>query len=329
MNLPPKDAIRVPAARLSDLSREFLVRAGVSRQDADLITELLIDTDGRGVLSHGTQTLGGYIRAFLDGRLNPRPRIRVVRDEPVTAIVDGDGGLGHLAARLAADLAIDKAKDMGMGAVVCRNHGHFGGAGKYTRMVVRQDCIGFCVSGHTMEGFGGEEPRWNPFGNPPMSFAFPSGEETPLILDMGTSFFEPEHFSSLFEKAPAAFFKSVGLVGVANFLGGVMAGMMQPEFRSASRRYAAASYGSFVWVLDVGRFVSVEEFKAEVDRTMREVHELPPLPGFERYDLPGGPERERERAWAAEGIPLGPTHRSRLEEVADELGVPVPWPRQG
>ena len=157
-----------------------------------------------------------------------------------------------------------------------------------------------------------------------MSFAFPSGSEAPLNLDMGTSIFEPEHFPPLYEQAPAAFYKSIGLVAVANWLGGVMAGMMLPEY-SQQKRWEAAWYGAFVFVVDIERFVPLEAFEAEADRSMREIHALPPLPGTERYDLPGGLEWDRERTWAEEGIPLSLTHQQELEEVADELGVPVPW----
>lgn len=325
MNVPPTEFVRVPIDQLRALSTALFQRAGVSPKDADQITDLLIDTDLRGVLSHGTRCINGYVRTFLEGRLNPTPQIRVIRDEPTTAIVDGDGGLGHLATVQATELAIAKAKAIGVGAAISRNHGHFGGAGKYTRMAMRQDCIGFCVSGHTMGGVTVDRPTWNPLGNPPMSFAFPSGTETPLILDMGTSFFESEHFPSLFEQAPAAFFKSIGLVGVANFLGGVLAGMMFPEFRAENRRYPSAMYGAFIFVLDIRRFVPIETFKAEVDRTMREIHTLPPLPGYERYDLPGGLEWDREHTWAVEGIPLSRDHQRGLEDIADELDVPVPW----
>lgn len=325
MNIPPTEAIRVPVDQLRALSISLFLKAGVPPQDADLITKLLIETDQRGVLSHGTRCVPGYTRAFLNGLLNPTPQIRLIKDEPSTAVVDGDGGLGHLATARATELSITKAKAIGVSATISRNHGHVGAAGKYTRMAIREGCIGFCVSGHTMGPFNVDSPTWNPLGNPPMSFAFPSGTEAPLVLDMGTSFFEAEHFPSLFEKVPAAFFKSIGLVGIANLLGGVLAGMMFSEFRAENRRYSLAGFGSFIYVVDIERFVPIETFKAEVDRTMREIHKLPPLPGYERYDFPGGLEWDREHKWAVEGIPLSGGHQRELEEIADELGVPVPW----
>jgi LDH2 family malate/lactate/ureidoglycolate dehydrogenase len=325
MNVPPTEFIRVPADQLRALSRALLAKAKVPPEDADLITGLLVDTDLRGVFSHGTRCLNGYARAFLQGQLNLAPRIEVVQDEPNTAVVDGDGGLGHLAMTRAAELAVAKARERGIGAVAARNHGHFGGAGKYTRMGLGQGCAAFCVSGHTIEPGVPAQPQWNPIGNPPMSFAFPAGSEAPLVLDMGTSFFEPEHFPALFGQAPAAFFKSIGLVVVAQLFGGVMAGMMASPFRPEHRRYAAAGYGAFIAVVDISRFVPIEAFREELDRSLRLLHDMPPLPGYARYDLPGSLEWERERRWVEEGIPLGPEHQRSLEEIAGELAVPVPW----
>jgi LDH2 family malate/lactate/ureidoglycolate dehydrogenase len=193
-------------------------------------------------------------------------------------------------------------------------------------MAMRQDCLAFCVSGHLI----GEtriqgEPPWNPLGNPPMSFAIPSGDEAPLILDMGTSFFEQADYHATFERMPAAFFKSLGLVGTAMVMGGALAGMMDPAFQTGQRQYSSASYGAFIVVVDIGRFAPVDAFKAEMDRSMKLISHLPPMKGYDRYAFPGGPEHEREKAWAKEGIPLGETHRKGLEDIADKLGVEIPW----
>jgi LDH2 family malate/lactate/ureidoglycolate dehydrogenase len=325
MNVPPREFIRVPAEDLARLSRTLFEKAGMPAADAALVTELLIDTDLRGVLSHGTRLVNEYARTFLAGRLNPVPRIQVVRQEGATAVVDGDGGLGHLPAHRATLLAMAGARETGVGAAISRNHGHFGSAGKYARLALRHDCAALCVSGHAMLASLSGPPSWNPFGCPPMCFAFPGGKEAPIILDMGTSFYGEDHFRDLFASWPAPFFKSIGLVAAAHLLGGTMAGMYQTPFRPGTRRYEAAFYGAFICVFDIARFLEVEDFKAEVDRTVREARQVAPWPGQETYTLPGGPEWERERQWAREGIPLGEEHRLKLEEIAAALGVPVPW----
>ena len=100
---------------------------------------------------------------------------------------------------------------------------------------------------------------------------------------------------------------------------------MLPGFRDGERRWANAYYGAFCWVLDPEVFVDGEAFEAEVDRTTDVIASLQPLPGYERADLPGGPEWEREKEYRREGIPLGEGHQRSLKTAADELGVPVPW----
>jgi len=325
LNVPPDEFISVSVDDLTALTTTLFQRAGVPSGDADLITQLLVDTDLRGVFSHGTRTVNGYIRAFLDGRMNPKPNIRVLSDELTTAVVDGDGGLGHPATYRATELAIAKAKATGLGAATSRNHGHFGSAGKYARMAMRQDCAAFCVSGHLI-GTAPNHPIWGSMGNPPMCFAIPGGSGPPLILDMGTIFFDrAEHFPELFETAPAAFFKSIGLAAVSNLLSGVLGGMMLESYSAPDRRYPAAGSGGFICAIDISRFVPIDAFKAEVDKIMQGIRQMQPFPGYDRAALPGGLEWEREQLWAKEGIPLGKEHQRSIEEIAAELSVPVPW----
>ncbi|MBM3239632.1 Ldh family oxidoreductase [Candidatus Poribacteria bacterium] len=325
LNVPPDEFIRVSVDDLTMLTTTLFQRAGVPPDDADLITKLLIDTDLRGVLSHGTRTVSGYIRQFLQGNLNPKPQVRVLSDELTTAVVDGDGGLGHPATYRATELAIAKAKATGLGAATTRNHGHFGSSGKYARMALRQDCVGFCVSGNVV----GSDPNrsvWGSMGNPPMCFAIPGGSGPPLILDMGTIFFDrAEHFPALFEAAPAAFFKSIGLAAVSNLLSGVLGGTMLEGYSAADRRYPSAVYGAFICAINIARFVPVDAFKAEVDRIIQGISQMQPFPGYDRTDLPGGLEWDREQLWSKEGIPLGKEHQRGLEDIAVQLAVPVPW----
>ena len=325
MNLPPQQFIRVPMETLGHCVTEILAAAGAPVADAQLISSLLIDTDLRGVFSHGTICAAKYARWLREGSANATPDVRLVDDQGSTLIVDGDGGLGHLASHRATELVVERALTHGLAAATVRNHAHSGGAGKYTRMIAARGCFGFCVSGHTIHPPALAEPNWNPMGNPPMSFAFPSGEEAPLNLDMGSSWFEPEHYPEVYKRAPAAFFKSMGLVGATAFLGGIMAGMMDPALEREQRQYAHAGYGSFVLAVDISRFVPLADFVAESDRTMRDLHQLPALPGCDRYDLPGGPEHEREKDYRHNGIPVGPEHQEELDGICAELGVAAPW----
>ena len=333
MNAPPTTFIRVVPSELRLLLASLLQRLEMPADDAGLIAELMVDTDLRGVFSHGSQTLPGYYPWFLNGLINPRPEIRVLKETPVSVLVDGDGGLGHIAMSRATALAIEKTRTSGLCMAVGRNFGHFGSAGKYVRMAVREGMIAFCVSGMTARQ--PEDPdtnAWNhyPLDNGPMCFGFPAQDGYPVILDMVSSVMDEwdvdsERFKSIFSQMPAAVFRSFGLRVVVDFLSGALGGMMLPGLRNEDRKWRQAHYGAFLWVLDPATFIDPADFKQEIDRTAGLIRSLQPLPGYDRADLPGGPEWEREQAYTAEGIPVSESHQRHLEKMADELGVAVPW----
>jgi LDH2 family malate/lactate/ureidoglycolate dehydrogenase len=299
-------------------------KVGVAAEDAAMLAGMLVATDLRGVFSHGTRQAPGYLRMMRDGMVNPRPRVRVEEDAPVTAVVDGDGGMGHFAASRAAALAVEKAKTLGLGAAVSRNHFHFGAAGKYTRMALERECIGFAVSAHRFPR-SPENRVMSAGGGSPMSFAVPTGVEPPLVLDMATSTWPGrDNFEEVFAKMPAAFYKMLGLGAVCQALGGFLAGIW--EFAEPGPGiWEGANQGAFILAVDPSRFAPMERFRREMDEYVASVRRMRPFPGCERSDLPGGLEAEREREYAAEGIPVGPEHEAALAEAAAEFGVRAPF----
>ena len=92
------------------LSRRIYQQVGVPKEDADIVAKLQVETDLRGIHSHGTRALPGYVNSIWAGRINPTPKIHLINDYPSSALVDGDAGLGHLVSVSAMNLALDKAK---------------------------------------------------------------------------------------------------------------------------------------------------------------------------------------------------------------------------
>lgn len=325
MNVVPKTFIRVMPDALRDFIGEAFQKAGSSPADAQHIAGLLVQTDLRGVFSHGTQQTPGYIAMLLEGKVNPRPNVQCVEESPTTAVYDGDGGMGHFGAYQAAAAAVQKAKAMGIGAATSRNHFHFGSAGKYSRLALEADCIGFAVSCHRF--------RHDPAGTiatatgaSPMSFAIPAGEQPPIVTDMATVIDMKLPLEQAFEQSPGVFFKMLGLSHVSHALGGFMAGIWlldQPP--DPPRIYEGANQGAFIAAFDVSRFRPIEAYKAEVDRHIREARQMRPAPGYQRSDLPGGLEWEREQTWAEIGIPVGVRHQEQLKKVAQRVGLPPPF----
>ena len=324
MNVVPDKFIRVKPESMRAFISSMFLKVEMSDQHAGLMADLLVATDLRGVFSHGTRQSAGYLRNLKERNLNPKPVTEVVQDSPATAVIDGDGSLGHIASWEAANLLVRKTREIGLGAVTTRNHHHFGSAGKYSRVASDAGFVGFVVSSHVRR-FQPESSLGSAGGASPMSFAIPSGCEPPLILDMGTSFVLPRSmdFEEIFRQMPSVFFKSLGLGTVCHALGGLLAGIQSLD--DGDSNWPAVNQGSFMMAIDLSRFASPETFKRQMDQFIRDVQALKPFPGEDRTLLPGHLEWERTKDWAIEGIPVGEAHRETLTEIGDELGVDTPF----
>ena len=320
-NVPPSTGIRVPAEDMHSLVTALFEKAGTSRIDAEFLARLLVDTDLRGVFSHGTQQVPRYIQMMLDGRVNPCPNIHTVSEMFTTRVIDGDGGLGHFPCYQGTEWAIAKAKQHGLAAVTTRNHFHFGAAGSYARMALEYDCIGLAVSSHRYP-LDSEDSVLYASRRSPISIAIPAGEQPPLVLDMGTDF--PPWDERLFRQYPWVYFKNLGLGAILQALGGILAGIYRPELQPLQSHWES-DQGAFITVFDISRFLPVAEFKGEMDRYIGEARKMKPLPGYKNAELTGGPEWQSEREYARNGIPVSVEHQQSLEKIAAQLEVETPF----
>jgi LDH2 family malate/lactate/ureidoglycolate dehydrogenase len=178
-NYPPTTIHR----QISEVLSAWGMPPDVVRTAADVMT----DTDLAGIDSHGISMLMLYEEALKLEQLNPTPKPRVVRETAVTALLDGDAGLGHVSAVMGMELAIAKAKANGVGVVSVRNSTHFGAAGYYAAMASARGLLGM-VSCTT---------RGNPvlptrsavpvLGTNPIAFSAPAKRNAHFLLDMSTS----------------------------------------------------------------------------------------------------------------------------------------------
>jgi LDH2 family malate/lactate/ureidoglycolate dehydrogenase len=170
--------------------REFCTRVflhfGVPKNDAMQAAEVLASADLRGIDSHGVARLHSYFDMLSEGRINPKPEIKVVRSTLSTATVDGDNGLGLVVGPQANRTAMDMAEKAGSGWVSVRNTNHFGIAGYYVLKAQERDLIGWAMTNSTML----VTPLWGAermLGTNPIAIAFPGKEEPPIVVDMATS----------------------------------------------------------------------------------------------------------------------------------------------
>ena len=317
-NRPPEHGIRVPAEIMQQLVSSLWERADFPAQDADLLADILVRCDLRCVFSHGTRQLEHYLPLVRDGKINPRPQIQVVQESATTLVLDGDGGMGYLPCWRGTEEILEKAAAHGMAALTTRNHYHFGSAGNYSRLGLEHNYIGIASSSHRFS-LTPESSITGICGVSPLSIAVPTGDQPPLVLDMGTP--QPPQ---PYEDHPGLVFKTLGLNAVVHVLGAILPGIYRPECREPQSPWTA-NQGSFVAFFDIGRFMAQEEFKEEIDRYIGAARAMQPLPGMDRTELAGGMEWAWDQENRRAGIPVADDHRELLERVAAEWGVESPF----
>ena len=166
---------------------DVLVKEGVPEKDAEIVSEVLITADKRGIDSHG---IGRFKPIYIDrmdaGILNPETKVDIIKETPTTAVVDGNNGMGHVVSVQAMNMAIDKAETCGIAMTVARNTTHYGIAGYYSLMATECDMIGITGTNarpSIAPTFGVE----NMLGTNPLTIGLPTDEEFPFVIDCATS----------------------------------------------------------------------------------------------------------------------------------------------
>src|SRR5688500_15765971 len=154
--------------------------------DARVVADHLVEADLRGVHSHGVIRVPTYVQQLRDGKLNPRPNVRIVVDNGAQVTVDGDDAMGQLAAFRANEIAIERGRQHGMAGVALRRSGHAGAMAYYPLRAIEHGLIGFATTnaGINMPPTGGTKKL---VGNNPFAMAVPTGRDWPMVLDMATS----------------------------------------------------------------------------------------------------------------------------------------------
>ena len=332
---------------------EAILRAwGMPDEHVPVTIGHLLYADLHGIDSHGCAMLLAYHRQRAAGLLEMRPTVTVVRESDTTALLDGGGGLGHVPADQAMRLAITKCRSAGVGVVAVRGSGHFGAAGSYAAMAVREGMIGLALTSV-------REPAMVPtfgnralFGTNPIAFAAPAGHEPPFLLDMATSAaaigklatawrrgdalpaglaldaygqpqrsarlaFTERRLMPLGGRSATGGHKGYGLAAMVEILSAFLPGVRPRVWFPDS----PGGTGHFFLALDVEKFRPAGEFAADLDAMIGALHDTPPLDRKRPVQVAGDPERaaaeERERS----GIPLTRSVIEDLRWVARCAGV--------
>ena len=193
-----------------ELMEAFLTDAfvgyGVPREDAYIVVDVLMESDRRGIESHGCNRFKPiYIDRIVEKIQNPVTQFEVVRETPTTAVVDGHDGMGQVIGYRSMQMAMEKAKQYGMGMVAVRNSTHYGIAGYYATMAAKAGMIGITGTNarpSIAPTFGVE----NMLGTNPLTIGLPTDEEFPFVLDCATSITQRgkiEYYARIGKDTPA------------------------------------------------------------------------------------------------------------------------------
>ena len=190
----------LPVSTVQDFMTDVFKKLGVPEADARISADVLISADLRGIESHGIGRLRYYYDRIRRGQHQPVTRFEVVREGPATALVDGNHGMGHVIGVRAMRLAMDKARACGTGVVVVRNSTHYGIAGYYPLMAVREGMVGMsCTNARPSIA-----PTFSAFpmlGTNPIAFGAPTDEaDRPFLFDAATSIVQRGTFEVLFRE---------------------------------------------------------------------------------------------------------------------------------
>ena len=351
------DIRRVTFDSLRAFCRQAYLKAGVPENEAEIVADLLVRADLRGVETHGVTRLPIYIQRLEKGFVRRESRITVINEKGPTAFLDAHGSMGHISAYRGMEKAIQKADEYGIGWVSVKDSGHFGVAGLFPMMALKKDFIGYIVSNSApmMFPWGGKERI---IGNNPLAYAFPADKYLPVVLDFSLSVVSSgklilcrkkgeriplgwavdkegmptedpyEGYEGGGSLAPVGGHKGYGLVLVHEMLTAVLSGgKWTRTIKSLYEEDPSKIQGtchSFM-AIDPDCFIGREEYKKNIDAYIQSIKESTRAKGIQEILVPGEPEHRTEVKFLKEGIPLPPNTIKELINLAEKLKISHPF----
>ncbi|MBR2717067.1 MAG: Ldh family oxidoreductase [Oscillospiraceae bacterium] len=191
---------------MTSFIRDAFIGVGVPRDDAAICADVLMESDRRGIESHGCNRFKTiYIDRILSGIQKPVTQIDILVETPTTAVLDANDGMGMVASHRAMTMAIEKAKNYGLSMIAVRNSTHYGIAGYWATMATKAGMIGITGTNarpSIAPTFGVQ----NMLGTNPLTVGMPTDEEFPFMLDCATSITQRgkiEYFARIGKDTPA------------------------------------------------------------------------------------------------------------------------------
>jgi LDH2 family malate/lactate/ureidoglycolate dehydrogenase len=344
----------VRLVRIDDLRRCLAAafeRLQLTREDAEGLSGLLVDSELRGHPGHGVAAFGVLAGFYRDGTLNPRPSVRVLHETDGAIHLDGDRGAGPGAPTRAMRWCIQRARERKGMAVAAIRDWQLLVAAPYVRLAAEAGLIGFACANFVplVAPPGG---RTAVFGTNPFAYGLPAQRHHPVVLDVATTVSSMQRVrvaaqqgtsmpeGVIFDQAgrpitdPGAFLeggllaplgfphaphKGFGLALFIDALSGVLSGA------GFARGVADGAPGNFLWALDVEAFLPRQEFLERMDAQLDQIQQGERMPGIEELPVPGERGQRRYQHLTFRGVvPLASASWQLLATGCESLAVPLP-----
>ena len=323
--------VTIQAEEAKRLVIKQLTKVGLNEETAGKIAEVLVHADLRNVNSHGVLRTEHYVNRLQAGGINPEAQISFQKTGPVTGVVDGDDGFGHVISDVAMDHAIDMARENGVGMVTVFNSSHCGALSYFVQKAADAKLIGIAMS-HTdkiVVPFGGKTSF---LGTNPVAYGVPAKTKKPYILDMATSnvawgkilqareegkeipegwgvdengaaVTDPNKVVSLSTFGGP---KGYGLSVIVDVFSGLLAGAaFGPHIgKMYDDLDKKRKLGHYFCVINPSFFTDTDIFLEQMDQMIEELQQVEPAPGFDRVYVPGEIEQINEEKNLKHGITI-------------------------
>jgi LDH2 family malate/lactate/ureidoglycolate dehydrogenase len=336
------ERISVAVAEMIALVSGIFENIGCSAEVACEVAEHLADASLCGMESHGLMRTLQYAEQFESGYMRPDVEPEIRTGERGATIIDGNGGIGIPAMRLAIDEGCRVAGEQGVSAVAICNVGHTGRLGAFTEAAAYRGFLSICFGG------GGRE-KWRqvaPYGGKramlptnPYSIAMPGGERGPMMFDFATSkiaggwiyaarsagarlpdnvLLDPDGNVS---RDPEDYFRGGAIMPSGGHKGYALA--LAAEIVAEAMLGPTRTEGGWLLLtVDTTRYREPSAMQAIAEEILDELRNCPPAPDFERVEIPGEREREYRDKTRQVGIAMPRQTLRQIEALAQRLQAP-------
>ncbi len=340
-HVPADIAVHVMPDDMFATVTDIFLKMGMSEEDAKQSADVLVYADVRGIESHGVSNmLRRYVEQLQSGGINPNPKIRVVREMPAAATI--------VVGPMAMNMAIERAKQYGIGTVTAMNGRHFGACAYHASMALKHNMVGLAMTtgGLNVLPVHGSKPL---VGLNPIGVAAPTKNEPPFIFDAsmssvagnkialaqrigvpvmpgwiadgeGNPIMEEQMVPEKWAMLPSGATRELGahkgysLAVMVEILCGILGGTGAGTHRTQGAAHHFIAY-------NIEAFTDVNSFKEMMDEYMRELQDSPTAPGHDRVVYAGLPEHEEEIERREHGIPYHPEVIDWFKATCGELDI--------